>query len=217
MILRSLTLLDSFYKRLRLRKYKVNISPFAVFDCRCTFGKNVFIDRFCILHDSRIDDYSYIGFRSHTVNCSVGKFCSISSGVHIGMGLHPLDRVSTSPVFYNSNCTGAQFVEDGSVIKSIPTTVGNDVWIGTNALIIPGVVIGDGAVIAAGSVVTKDVSPYAIVGGVPAQIIRYRFSQDIIRELLEIGWWNWEEEELKRYSIHFNNAESFISVIKERK
>ena len=88
--------------------------------------------------------------------------------------------------------------------------IGNDVWIGESARIMAGVHIGDGAVIAAGAVVTKDVAPYAIVGGVPAKVIKYRFSPEQIEELLKIEWWNWDEEKIRKHADEFDNIESFI-------
>jgi virginiamycin A acetyltransferase len=129
----------------------------------------------------------------------IGKFCMIASGVTFIMNgaNHLLDAVSTYPfeIFENGwekAMEGKHYPNKGN------TVVGNDVWIGYNAVIMPGITIGDGAVIGACSVVTKDVPPYAIVGGNPAQVVRQRFSEAQINRLLELQWWNWTPEEITR-------------------
>jgi acetyltransferase-like isoleucine patch superfamily enzyme len=129
---------------------------------------------------------------------TIGKFCSIASGVSIGTSQHPTNYLSTHPFQYLPACelpTDRQYLENlkfdrVSFASYKPVTVENDVWIGANAIIMDGLKISNGAVVAAGAVVTKDVPPYAIVGGVPAKVIKYRFSQEIIDELLELKWWD---------------------------
>jgi acetyltransferase-like isoleucine patch superfamily enzyme len=125
---------------------------------------------------------------------SIGKFCSLSSGITIVGGEHNTKWVSTFPL-------REQFLLPGRGKAGHPKTkgpilIGNDVWIGLGVTILSGVNIGDGAVVASQSVVTKDVPPYAIVAGNPAQIIKFRFSQDIIQELLRIQWWNWKLQKI---------------------
>lgn len=126
----------------------------------------------------------------------IGKFCSIASGaifMMAGNQGHRVDWISTHPFFYGGEkWEGAidAFERKGD------TVVGNDVWIGAEAVIMPGVKIGDGAVISTRAVVTKDVPPYTIVGGVPAKIIKPRFSEEEIVKLLEMKWWNWPEEKI---------------------
>lgn len=130
----------------------------------------------------------------------IGKFCSIADEVVIMLGgEHRADWITTYP--FNI------FFEEARHITGHPSTKGdviieNDVWIGRNVLILSGVHIGNGAVIAARSVVTKDVDPYTIVGGNPARPLRKRFDDDLVRELLEIEWWNWPLEKI-RESIPF--------------
>ena len=113
----------------------------------------------------------------------IGSFCSIGSG-------HRIDWIATFPFFYMPEEAGFQEAVDGFV-RAGDTVVGNDVWIGTEAMIMPGVRIGDGAVIAARAVVTADVEPYAVVAGMPARQLRRRFSQERIAMLLEMRWWDW--------------------------
>ena len=114
-----------------------------------------------------------------------------------GLGIHPTDRVSTFPGFYSGNRHTANFGSDPAVEEHRSTVVGNDVWIGARVIIPGGVTIGDGAVIAAGAVVTKDVPRYAIVGGVPARVIRYRFVSEVVDEVVRLQWWNWSDDRIR--------------------
>ncbi len=128
-------------------------------------------------------DLTVIDFRK-TEKLRIGSFCSIASGVTFVLsGDHPTDMVSTFP--FKIKCLGMDVAEATS---RGDITVGDDVWIGQNAVILSGVTIGRGAVIAAGAVVSKDVPPYAIAGGVPAKVIRYRFSESVIEKLLKIDY-----------------------------
>ena len=125
----------------------------------------------------------------------IGRYCSIAPGVTILLGgEHHLDWVTTYPF--------SLLVDDAKGLGGYPYTrgdviIGNDVWIGYDAMILSGIKIGDGAVIAARSVVTKDVEPYSIVAGNPARLLRLRFPEHIIEALREISWWNWPAEKIK--------------------
>lgn len=159
--------------------------------------------------------YSYMGKNNSVCNASIGSFCSIASYCAIGGGAHPLDMVSTSPVFYKGkNIFGKNFA---NISKEINQTVliGNDVWIGENVFINDGISIGDGVVIGAHSVVTHDIPAYAVVAGVPARVIRYRFSDDQIGKLLSIKWWEWSEEKLQKYGQTFKSIDQFLGEITE--
>jgi len=141
----------------------------------------------------------------------IGKFCSIARGVEIYLGgEHRIEWVTTYPF-------NALFPEH-SKIKGHPKTkgdvvIGNDVWIADGAIIMSGVTVGDGAVIGARSVVTKDVKPYEIVAGNPAKHIKFRFDEKVIKELLEIKWWNWETSKIDKY-VHLLQSDNINKFIK---
>ncbi len=127
----------------------------------------------------------------------IGRYCSIADDVHVLLGgNHRTDWVTTFP-FSELWHDHARYL-NGHPSSNGDVIIGNDVWIGRSAMILSGVKIGDGAVIGARAVVTKDVPPYAIVGGNPARLIRYRFDEETIRKLLEIQWWFWPEEKIAR-------------------
>lgn len=207
------TLLYTFRNRISLKKQHVKISYLATIDSKCSFGNYIAIARFSNLHNVKIGDYSYVENNCTLNHCEIGKFCSISSNVSIGLPVHPIDQVATSPVFYsNENRLGISFHIDPTVTESIPTRIGNDVWIGTNALIMGGLSIGNGAIIAAGAVVTKNVPPYAVVGGVPAKVIKTRFNEMIIAELEKTHWWDYDSKELHKVAAHMVNPEEFLNT-----
>lgn len=141
----------------------------------------------------------------------IGNYSSISPRVtFITGGIHPTNWISTYPF-------RARWQLDGAFEDGMPTTkgdiyVGSDVWIGTGAIILSGAYVGHGAIIAARSVVSEDIPPYAIVAGVPAKVIRYRFDQDVIRQLLEIQWWNWSDEKIKE-SISWLSSPNIVNFL----
>lgn len=150
------------------------------------------------INNSTMGDYSYVGRNSRIVHADIGKFCSIGGESKIGMGTHTLDLLSTSPIFTEKrNGTRHSWVNVSAIHPFSRVSIGNDVWIGQCVMVMGGVTIGDGAVIGAGAIVTKDVPPYAIVAGVPAKIIRYRFSDEVITRLCDIKWWNLPEKEIR--------------------
>lgn len=177
--------------------------------------KNARVLSFTKVYDSNVGSYTYIGRNSLIVKCKIGKYCSIAEGVKIGVAKHPINYVSTSPIFYNEkNVLGKSFAANDFEEYS-QSIIGNDVWIGMNSIIMPGVVIGDGAVIGANAVVTRNVDPYSIVGGVPARLIGKRFDEEAIRNLLEICWWDFNDEKIKLYANKFSNIDEFIKSIED--
>ena len=127
---------------------------------------------------------------------TIGSFCSISPHVQIITGgIHPSEWVSLYPFRLNWQLPGAH--EDGMPATRGPVAIGNDVWLGTECLILSGVKIGHGSIVAARAVVTRDVPPYAIVAGCPARVVRYRFAPDVIAQMLEIAWWDWDDARIR--------------------
>lgn len=161
------------------------------------------IGRRCeILSHTRIEyavlgDYSYLGENCEVADAVIGKFTAIANSVRIGAPNHPMGRPSQHrftyvPEYYEATASrDRDFFADRRGDRVI---VGNDVWIGHAAILLPGVTVGDGAVIAAGAVVSRDVAPYTIVGGVPARSIRKRFDESIAESLRRIAWWDWPDQ-----------------------
>lgn len=154
------------------------------------------------LSSVEIGRYSYVGAECSLVNVSVGRYCSLAAHVAVGLGAHPSRGfVTTHPLFFlRRPAQGLTFVDRDYWTGEYPRTViGNDVWIGRNALVREGVTLGHGAIIGAGAVVTRDVPPYAVVAGVPARVLRYRFAPDEIEFLLRLRWWDKPDEWLRAH------------------
>lgn len=171
--------------------------PLSIIDKGSSFtpdsiiGKGSRILSGAIINNSELGNYTYVNRNALIQNTVIGNYCSIAHDVNIGLGKHPLHLPSLSPVFYRKkNPLKIQIVsEDVDYNEYEKINIGHDVWIGARAVIMDGVSIATGAVVAAGAVVTKDVPPYAIVGGVPAKIIKYRFGKEKVDELLHSEWW----------------------------
>ena len=189
--------------------YKLRISSFK----SCVINKKARVASQCVLAYVKMGKYSYIGSETHITNTIIGNFVSIGGSCQIGGGKHPLNMVSTSPVFLKGRNilrkNFSQFVFDG---KS-EVIIGNDVWIGDGCYIKAGVKIGDGAIIGAHSVVTHDVLPFTIVAGNPAKLIRERFSEEISQALLKLSWWNWSDDKIQENADYFDNPLRLIENI----
>lgn len=189
--------IESLYKKDNIL-YTTNIDASVELGEKVYLGANVDV-RANVL----IDDYSYCSngcviFKG----TQIGKYCSIGYNVQIGPPEHPIDFISTSPKLYRNAHTRefCQWPVDDIIS---PVIIGNDVWIGNNSVILQGVTIGDGAIVAAGAVVTRNVEPYTCVGGVPARLIKKRFSDDKIKQLQEFEFWNHDFEDIKEFVVKF--------------
>lgn len=182
-----------------------------------SLGEQVAVLDRTVLHRVCLGNFSYVSNDSSLINVTVGRFCSIAPYVQLGLAPHPSRViVSTYPAFYTDQNIGCPLsfrkdkIFDDSVLK---TSIGHDVWIGSNVILPGGIDVGIGAIIAAGAVVVKDVPPYAVVGGNPAKIIRYRFSDEQIKVLLASEWWNWSIEKIIRNVDNFSDINKFVAAI----
>lgn len=207
-----------------IRRMGFSYEDFYVLAAGSDFNKEDILYKGC-----KIGRYTY-GYKSllkyYPLATSIGRYCSINGTARIWNN-HSLDCISTHPfldhpmfIKWDAYIEQKRYIEkygthkenhsyeDSALRNNQSVVIGNDVWIGANVVILPGVTIGDGAILAAGAVVTKDVSPYCIVGGNPAKLIRKRFDDVTIKNLLSIQWWNWSEDEIQ------SNLELFYQVDK---
>lgn len=173
----------------------------------CKLHKKASVGSGCNFINVVMDKYSYTGDNCVAVNATIGPYCSIASYCCIGGGAHPSNLISSSPVFYDGKNSFGKHFSKIKFEESKPVTFGADVWIGEKVFVKDGIEIGIGAIVGAHSVVTHDIPPYAIVGGVPARIIRYRFDEKTIEALLNLKWWEFSEEKLSRFAVYFQNKE----------
>lgn len=194
--------------KIKLNGFDAHRTSYA--NSTCVFKKYTRLFAESVVVNSDVGRYTYIA-GARVANASVGPFCSIGPEAIVGgLGRHPINYLSTHPVFYSANNhLGISFIGSDLKIDTfdefLPVVIGADVWIGARAIILDGIEIGHGAIIAAGAVVTKNVPPYAIVGGVPAKLIKFRFSEAVINELLINKWWELDEQKIKEYLNVFNN------------
>lgn len=152
------------------------------------------------LVETVLDDYSYIVEDGDVIYTAIGKFCSIARMVRINPGNHPMERASQAHFTYRASAYFDGETDETAFFdwrRGQRVTIGHDVWIGHGAIVLPGRSVGTGAVIAAGAIVTRDVAPYTIVAGVPAHVVRRRFSETVGERLLELAWWDWDHERLR--------------------
>lgn len=188
--------------------------PFIHPECEITdstFGAYVEIGKGSRVAHSELGDYSYCDRCADIANAKVGKFANIAAFSRIGATDHPLHTASCHHFLYRSDDYWDDAGRDEEFFnhrKSRIAVIGNDTWIGAGAMIKPDVTLGDGAVVAAGAVVTKDVEPYTIVAGTPARPIRLRQQRDIADRLIALGWWDWPHDKLRAALADFRKLEA---------
>jgi acetyltransferase-like isoleucine patch superfamily enzyme len=200
------------------KKCKIALS--AKLDAKCEFeGKNS-VGLRSTFYSSRLGYGSYVGNDNFLIRVKMGRYCSVGNSVKVISLTHPTHGISTHPAFFSTDSVSFSYVKENKANESLATEsgwhceIGNDVWIGSHVLIRGGVNIGDGAVIAMGAVVTKDVPPYAIVGGVPARIIRYRFDNERIESLMKLEWWSRDEKWIREHAELFMDPDAFLGELR---
>lgn len=174
---------------------------------------NVLFERASVL-DSTVGDHTYFQRGATAMSCDVGKYCSIAMQAFIGLPQHEIDAVSSHPVFYlRDTPLVKKYCKSNRSNPAQRTAIGHDVWIGHGALVMSGVKVGTGAIVGAGAVVTRDVPDYAIVGGAPAKIIRYRFDALLRERLLESKWWEMSDEWLEAHVELFSKPTELLAAL----
>ena len=176
----------------------------------CNIDKRATVCSGSELNFVKLGKYSYVGNRCFMVNTNIGCFCSIADRCSIGGAMHPIERVSSSPVFHSGqNVMKENFVEFPRM-KTPETIIENDVWIGMGCYVKAGVIIHNGAVVGMGSIVTHDIPPYEIWAGNPGKRIGKRFDENQVERLLVTQWWKWPDEQIRNKAHLFNSIDVFL-------
>lgn len=201
------------------RKYDVRFGKAATAFNTFFEGKNLLNNKTSVA-DSYLGFATYVAGNSRLNKIKTGRYCSIGRNVETGFGIHPVNFVSSHPCFYSLNKQAGftyvqkQLIDEHKFSDSSNkyyVEIGNDVWIGNDVRIMDGVKIGDGAVVAMGAIVTKNVESYSIVGGIPARLIKKRFSDEQIAELLKTEWWKLDENTLRQKAVFFTDIHTFLN------
>lgn len=208
-------LIKNIYYLLNFYLYKIkykNVKFYFISIIKNTkFTKHIVISSNCEIINSEIDDFTYVSSNTKIINSKIGKFCSIASGVKINLPMHPVtNNISTHPFFYSDKYEKFNKIKSTKFIEFSKVDIGNDVWIGENVIILSGIKIGNGAILAAGAVVTKDIPNYAVAAGIPAKIIKMRFDTSEIQILQNAQWWNTEPIDLIKNIDIFNNKQLYF-------
>jgi acetyltransferase-like isoleucine patch superfamily enzyme len=197
----------------RVRGFKASLLTYC--SDSCEFGEYSRVYRGCILVDVSLGRFSYMNQGGRSRECAIGAFCSVGQEVRLGgLGLHPR-HLSTHPSFFSSAPPpGVSFHIVPGFESYSPVRIGHDVWIGDRAVVLDGVTVGTGAIIAAGAIVTREVKPYEIVAGVPARSIGFRVPESRIPALLSTEWWAWDMARLREvgHLIGSNQVDEFLSI-----
>ncbi|MBM3206680.1 MAG: CatB-related O-acetyltransferase [Candidatus Staskawiczbacteria bacterium] len=223
MIKKYSRILFTFFYSILLKRKKVWINSTVILNLNSKFGGFNKIHENCNIINASIGRASYLGPNCSLPNVDIGNFCSISPNVKVLPYTHPTKGfISTHPSFFSVlKQAGFSFVLKSifqetlytDSMKSKFVIIGSDVWIGEDVKIIGGIRVGDGAIIAAGSIVTKDVPPFAIVGGIPARVIRFRFTDDKIKLLLELKWWYKDFDWIRTKAIFFSEINNLSKLL----
>lgn len=208
-------LIAFFYRIANLGKSRISSS--AIVLRGCSFEGHNSVGNNTYLSGTSLGYGSFVGFGCEFSNCKIGRYCSLGSNIRVVSATHPLSGfISTHPAFFSDTywfhyVKESKFKEHLTNEDGYECTIGNDVWIGDNVLILGGCKIGDGAVIGMGSIVRHDVPPYTIVAGIPAKEIRKRFSGETIESLKRIEWWNKPIKWIEANAEEFSNVELFVN------
>jgi len=181
---------------------------------------NLFLGMSSCINRCVLGKYIGVAYFSYLADLETGSYSTFGSRISIGAFSHPTDGLTIHEVGYRNTIASygetvyKNDAEDYLLSRSVKTIIGNDVWVGDNSVVIKGINIGDGAVVAAGSVVTKDVAPYSIVAGNPARLIRKRFNDNVIERLLRSKWWEYSMEELK--GVPFDDVDKSLEILEQR-
>lgn len=197
---------------------QLGIEPFLhpnAAERQSTLGAYVEIGEGTHILETVMGDYSYTARYADIAYSFLGKFVNVAAFSRINPGEHPYHRASLHHFMYRSSYFWPDEQDEAAIFdwrRSRPVRIGHDTWIGHAAVIMKGVTIGNGAIIAANSVVTKDVPPYAVVGGTPAQLIKWRHPEDVAQRLQAMAWWDWDHLKLKLALPDFRalSAEAFV-------